>query len=51
LIKKELQAVRINSVPQEIEHVQGDAEQPHEGMPEHPPEVIPGQSQFLASIV
>jgi hypothetical protein len=55
LIKKELQAVRINSVPQEIEHVQGDAlsvlEQPHEGMPEQPPEVIPGQSQFLASIV
>jgi hypothetical protein len=49
LIKKELQAVRVNSVPQEIEHVQSDAlsvlEQPYEGMPEQPPEVIPEQLQ------
>jgi len=49
LIKKELRAVRINSVPQEIEHIQSDAlsvlEQPYEGMPEQPPEVIPEQSQ------
>ncbi len=49
LIKKELQAIRINSVPQEIERVQSDAlsvlEQPYEGMPEQPPEVIPEQSQ------
>jgi hypothetical protein len=48
-IKKELQAVRINSVLQEIEHLQSDAlsvlEQPYEGMPEQPPEVIPEQSQ------
>ncbi len=47
-IKKELQAVRINSVLQEIEHLQSDAlsvlEQPYEGMPEQPPEVIPEQS-------